>query len=181
MLVLYSFHTGQTRVVLSMTAVASLSSLVQKPSSKVHFLLVLSLGNCFWLSLRYWGLVHCWLLLIRYFQIKAWKLDCLGLLAKGSFLQRCHHQCWLLIGDVWSHLYYNHQCSAEFSLLKFNVSTLFQVRWPVIPHMKLISQSQLRGMSQLNLCLQRYVVNDTNSPRKFRFYYYSSCSLYVFN
>ncbi|KAH1206399.1 hypothetical protein GmHk_16G046863 [Glycine max] len=45
---------GQTRVVLSMTAVASLSSLVQKPSSK----------------------------------IKAWKLDCLGLLAKGSFLQR---------------------------------------------------------------------------------------------
>ncbi|KAL5173232.1 hypothetical protein HKD37_16G045823 [Glycine soja] len=29
------FHAGQTRVVLSMTAVASLSSLVQKPSSKV--------------------------------------------------------------------------------------------------------------------------------------------------
>ncbi|KAG5151787.1 hypothetical protein JHK84_028259 [Glycine max] len=40
---------------------------------------------------------------------------------------------------------------AEFSLLKFNVSTLFQVRWSVIPHMKLISQSLLRVMSQLNL------------------------------
>ncbi|WVZ26116.1 hypothetical protein V8G54_004660 [Vigna mungo] len=32
----YSFHTGQTQVVLFMTAVASLSSLVQKPSLKVH-------------------------------------------------------------------------------------------------------------------------------------------------
>lgn len=36
MLVLYSFHTGQTQVVLFMTAVASLSSLVHKPSLKVH-------------------------------------------------------------------------------------------------------------------------------------------------
>lgn len=36
MLVLYSFHIGQTQVVLFMTAVASLSSLVQKPSLKVH-------------------------------------------------------------------------------------------------------------------------------------------------
>ncbi|RZC23511.1 hypothetical protein D0Y65_003036 [Glycine soja] len=123
----FSFHTGQTQVVLFMTAVASLSSLVHKPSLKV-------------------------------LPDKGLEVGLSGSAAKGkppttlspSMLivdWRCMVP--LILGSS--------VFCAEFSLLKFNALTLFQVRWPVIPHMKLISQSLLRVMSQLNLCLQKHV------------------------
>lgn len=88
----YSFSTDQRDVTLYLTAVASLSALVQKPTIKVHYFFNICLYKCVTACLTYsWFFIFS--LSSRFLQMKDWMLSCL------AQEQRANHQ--LLCLPLW--------------------------------------------------------------------------------
>ena len=88
----YSFRTEQVHVALYMTAIASISNLVQKPIIKVLYSCSSSQWEvCYYLI--YLPISDIYFAASRSFQKMAWRFCCQAQGQLGNLLQLCHPRC----------------------------------------------------------------------------------------